>query len=467
MRASSGTRRRRRRTTVLAPHVTKDEPQRLHELHALGILDTPPEERFDRLTRIAKALFDVPMVMVAFVGDESLWFKSKIGLDACELPRATSFCGHAIHAASVFMIPDASRDERFADSPLVVGPPHVRFYAGAPLFSPTGRSLGTFCIIDTKVRSLSGAQMTLLRDLADAAQHEMTQSVGAVAHLEAETSALVAVLNTVADSIVTMDESGIIQSANAATQLLFGHEPAELIGQPFEVLISREHREAQGPFAPKDLVTGGLGGETTTRRAYGQRRDHSTFPVELSVGEMHVGGYVGAIRDITARKALEDELHRVAREDPLTGLQNRNVLREYTERALPQARRSGRRIACLCIDLDAFKPVNDRYGHEAGDKVLKIIARRLREHVRDGDLVVRTGGDEFVVLMGYCPDLPFAQAVAGRITAAIAEPMQTQWGTINVTASAGVSIFPDDATDESGLIEAADRRMYRDKRRRG
>ena len=206
------------------------------------------------------------------------------------------------------------------------------------------------------------------------------------------------------------------------------------------------------------------------RQLLGQRQDGSTFPIELSVGEMHANGvrsYVGVIRDITARKALEDELRRSAREDPLTGLQNRNVLREYTERALPQARRAGRRIACIYLDLDRFKPVNDRFGHEAGDAVLKIIAQRLREHVRDGDLIVRAGGDEFLVLMEDCPDMPFAESAARRITQAIAKTMTTQWGAIEVSASAGVAIFPDDAADESSLIEVADRRMYESKHHGG
>lgn len=450
-----------------APLPTIDEPQRQRELLALGVLDTPPEDRFDRLVRVAKAYFDTPIALVTLVDAKRQWFKSRIGLDETELPRDFSFCGHTIHSTSVFEVPDATLDERFHDNPLVIGAPYVRFYAGAPLISPAGRALGTLCIVDTKPRKLTGADAAVLRDLADTVQHELTHSADAAAHLEAETEQLTAVLNTVLDSIITMDESGTIQSANPSTRRLFGYAPAELVGRPLETLMPEPYRSEHRTFVTRYLSTGTARNIDKVQQMLGQRRDGSTFPIELAVGEMQANGvrsFVSVIRDITARKALEDELRKSAREDPLTGLQNRNVLREYTARALPQARRAGRHIACLYIDLDRFKPVNDHFGHEAGDAVLKTIARRLREHVRDGDLVVRAGGDEFLILMEDCPDLPFAQSAAARITDAIAKPMDTQWGTIEVKASAGVALFPDDATDESGLIEVADQRMYEAKR---
>jgi len=115
------------------PAIPDNETQRLAALHALDVLDTPPEERFDRITRIAARLMDVPICLVTLVDANRQWFKSCIGLDASETPRDISFCGHAILAPEALVIPDAAADPRFADNPLVAGEPRIRFYAGEPL----------------------------------------------------------------------------------------------------------------------------------------------------------------------------------------------------------------------------------------------------------------------------------------------------------------------------------------------
>lgn len=160
-----------------APRRPDDEQQRLSALRDLELLDTTPEERFDRLTRIAKSLFDVPIALVSLVDEDRQWFKSRQGLDACETHRNVSFCGHAILESNIFEIPHALEDERFADNPLVAGPPHIRFYAGAPLTSPLGYRVGTLCIIDTRPRSLTAEQRTALRDIANCVENEFNNAV--------------------------------------------------------------------------------------------------------------------------------------------------------------------------------------------------------------------------------------------------------------------------------------------------
>lgn len=130
------------------PAKPADEPARLDALRALNILDTSPEERFDRLTRLAKRLFDVPIALVSLVDVDRQWFKSCVGLDASETPRDISFCGHAIVGDEILMIRDTLVDERFHDNPLVTGAPHIRFYAGCPLRVPNGSKIGTLCLID-------------------------------------------------------------------------------------------------------------------------------------------------------------------------------------------------------------------------------------------------------------------------------------------------------------------------------
>ncbi|HEY5309974.1 MAG TPA: GAF domain-containing protein, partial [Casimicrobiaceae bacterium] len=125
-----------------------DEELRLRTLRECGVLDTAAEERFDRFTRIAAALFDVPIALVSLVDRDRQWFKSHRGLDATETPRDVAFCAHAILGDDVLHVPDALQDDRFADNPLVLNEPRVRFYAGAPLTLQNGAHAGTLCVID-------------------------------------------------------------------------------------------------------------------------------------------------------------------------------------------------------------------------------------------------------------------------------------------------------------------------------
>ena len=156
------------------PDIPPDEDARLAELRSLNVLDTIAEERFDRLTRMARRLFGVDVALVSLVDENRQWFKSCAGMELSETPRDISFCGHAILGDGAFVIPDALQDERFCDNPLVAGPPHVRFYAGCPLRGPGGRKLGTLCIIDSKPRAFSDEDVEMLVDLALMVEREFS-----------------------------------------------------------------------------------------------------------------------------------------------------------------------------------------------------------------------------------------------------------------------------------------------------
>jgi diguanylate cyclase (GGDEF)-like protein len=151
-----------------------DEATRIDTLRALNILDTSPEERFDRLTRLAKRLFGVPIALVSLVDTDRQWFKSCVGLDATETSRDVSFCGHAILSDDILLVPDALMDARFRDNPLVTGQPNIRFYAGCPLTVANGSRLGTLCIIDRDPREFDDQDRELLADLARMAEQELT-----------------------------------------------------------------------------------------------------------------------------------------------------------------------------------------------------------------------------------------------------------------------------------------------------
>ncbi len=150
---------------MTAAPLPANESQRLERLRNYGVLDTPAEEAFDRVVRLAAAILDVPIALISLIDDGRQWFKAKVGLDAPETPRDFAFCAHAILGNDVFVVADAALDPRFKTNPLVVGDPKIRFYAGAPLTTHDGLNLGTVCAIDRKPRTLTEEQKVLLRDL--------------------------------------------------------------------------------------------------------------------------------------------------------------------------------------------------------------------------------------------------------------------------------------------------------------
>jgi phosphoribosyl 1,2-cyclic phosphodiesterase len=148
-----------------AAALPEDEAGRLQALRALRLLDTPREDRFDRFTRMAAAIFDTPFAFISLVDAERQWFKSCVGIDAEETPREVSFCAHAILQRDLFVVSDTLLDDRFAENPVVADGPRVRFYAGCPLVLDSGHCIGTLCLADQRPRELSAEQALLLRDL--------------------------------------------------------------------------------------------------------------------------------------------------------------------------------------------------------------------------------------------------------------------------------------------------------------
>lgn len=248
------------------PDFPAHEKERLQTLRSTEILDTDPEERFDRLTRMAKRVFGVSIALVSLVDENRQWFKSKVGLDASETPRDISFCGHAILGNDIFVIEDALQDERFADNPLVTGAPGIRFYAGAPLRYLDGSKLGTLCIIDQEPRTLDDEDYEMLRDLAEMAESELS-----------------------AIHLATIDD--------------------------------------------------------------------------------------------------------------LTKISNRRGFIALAQNSISLCARQGTPVSMVFLDLNQFKPINDTFGHQEGDRALIAFADLMRKSFRDSDVFARIGGDEFAVLL--------------------------------------------------------------------
>jgi hypothetical protein len=156
----------------MKPPVSASEKKRLNVLWQYDVLDSVPEEVFDDLTELAARICDAPIALITLVDEKRQWFKSKVGVSINETSRDISFCAHAIQQPDLFIVADATKDARFAENPLVVSEPRIRFYAGAPLITPDGHALGTLCVIDKKPRELRPEQKQALRVLA---RHVMTQ----------------------------------------------------------------------------------------------------------------------------------------------------------------------------------------------------------------------------------------------------------------------------------------------------
>lgn len=280
---------------MLDAPIPADDEARLSELHALDVLDTAPEERFDRIVRAARTLLDVPIALVSLVDRERQWFKARAGLETTETPRSISFCGHAILGDDIMEIDDASADERFADNPMVTGEPGLRFYAGVPLRSPRGYALGTLCVIDRKPRRLSPHQRTILRDLGAWAELVLNSRELETANELAgrTTRQLRSVLDSATDAIIVFDDSFHISTFNKAAEHMFGRNARELRGRALSGLLP--------PGATRDV-------EAAVQRF---RRPHAFPPVTVpqEVGVERADG-TKFVADMRISINLGDEINR-------------------------------------------------------------------------------------------------------------------------------------------------------------
>ena len=285
------------RIASTASTIPQPDAARVRALHELQLLDTPPEERFDRITRLACRLLGVPISLVALVDAERQWFKSRVGIDLRETARATSFCTHTIQHADGLVIEDARRDPRFAANPFVLGEPRVRFYAGIPLAAPDGSRVGALCVIDSQVRQFDGEQMATLRDLAAIAGDELRARPAGRPAPEGWEKALVAHLP---DGILMLNIHGVIVAANPAAEKMFGASGAMLAGRSLSELLDEDlvGRRRAG------LLLEGVPYETGA-----QRLDGSQFPVEFTYCRMAWAArpkFAVTVRDITQRRAQEE-----------------------------------------------------------------------------------------------------------------------------------------------------------------
>ena len=276
-----------------------------------------------------------------------------------------------------------------------------------------------------------------------------------------------AILDNVADGIITVDERLAVRSYNPAAERLFGYAADEVIGKDFVRLIAEPYRsevkpQLRGYLRPQQGLF-----EMSSHETSGLRKDGTSFPMEFNVGWLGPQRLViGSLRDVSERKAETEALQYRVLHDPLTGLPNRTFLRERLEEAIRAGEREMKPCAVLLMDLDGFKDVNDKHGHQAGDYLLQQVAQRMRHVLRKADTVSRYGGDEFAVVPWGATDVPRAILVAEKILQEVEKPLTIDDQPVDVKISIGIAVFPRHADDADDLIRRADVAMYAAKRAR-
>ncbi|WP_372994488.1 EAL domain-containing protein [Marinobacter sp.] len=495
------------------------EKRRLAALDRLGILDTPPEERFERLTRIAKHYYGVKTALFSVLDAKRQWFKSRQGLEASETPRSVAFCDYAIQQDKILLVEDAAKDPRFRNNPLVTGKPNIRFYAGMPVREPSGFKIGTLCIIDDKPRNFTEIELDVLRSLASIVEDELERAFFSTTTGEyVKVSHLSRAIHRAQNVFLTSDNE------HAAFELML-NDLLALTGSQFGFIGEVLHRGDGTPFlrigaitniawSPEtqalyqeverrgmifDRLDNILGLPMTTgevivsdavasdSRAKGLPEGHPPITAYIGIpvfsGDRQIGliGLANRLGGYTARLAEELEpltqtvgnlierkrLYREKREhqknleqaanyDSLTGLPNRRRMTELLEQELYEANKRQGLVSVCFIDLDGFKEINDQHGHSVGDAVLKSIADRLLLSVRTHDVVARLGGDEFVAILRDVAD----ERVYARLLEAIRRPINYNRNVLYLSGSMGVTVYPEDDSDADQLLRHADQAMY-------
>ncbi len=278
-----------------------------------------------------------------------------------------------------------------------------------------------------------------------------------------------AVLENLADGLVTMSEQGILQSFNPAAQALFGYPSDEILGHNIKLLVAEPYQREFVSHLSTYLRPEKKRLRSGSHETIGRRKDGSSFPLEFIASEMRLGPerlFIGTLRDISERKAHTEALEYRALHDPLTGLANRALFSDRLRHALLLGEREKAPRALLTMDMDRFKEINDTFGHHCGDRLLQDVAGRLRHALRKSDTVARLGGDEFAVLPEGATSLEAAVTLAEKIHRALAEPWAIEGRSWASAASIGIAVYPEHAADADTLMLKADLAMYVAKRSR-
>lgn len=277
------------------------------------------------------------------------------------------------------------------------------------------------------------------------------------------------VLQNSYDAFVSMGEDGLVKVWNDRSVELFGWRREEAVGRELaDLIIPPSQREAHRAGMARFRTTGE--GRVLNKRLEltARNRAGGEFPVEITIGVTESGEnkeFFAFLRDISQRKATEKELHHRAQHDALTSLPNRTLFADRLSQSIARAKRSGRLVAVMYLDIDHFKRINDSFGHAVGDELLQAFAHRLNASVREPDTVARLGGDEFTVLAEGLQTSDDASVLAEKIVQRVAEPIETRTTVLHISTSIGVALYSRDGDQDSNqLLVRADQALYQAKR---
>ncbi len=450
---------------------------------ALDLLDTDPEVAFEDAVQLAATICNTPISLITVLDGKRQWFKSRIGVSVTETPQEHAFCAHTIGQSELFVVEDARLDQRFEENPLVTGDPNIRFYAGMPLKTEDGFSLGTLCVVDTKPRQLTVEQTAALKLLSRQVETQIRMRTK-VQRLSAALSATTRFHEQIVDSNAIfeafMDNSPLVgYMKDAQGRLLYYNRP---FAERFA--ISREQWIGKDDFAiwPATFAKSFRDADLSVLEEQSLQTTEDTspapdgatiywrsykFPVQGAGGTQFLAG---VSLDISVEKQAEIELKksheklRKANEklrelsvtDALTGLCNRRGFDDKLQYEFKKAVRYSSDFAMLIIDVDNFKNYNDMYGHSEGDAVLKQVATLLLQGARATDVVCRHGGEEFAILLPNT-ELSGAMLVAERICRSVeSAPLNRR----RITVSIGVSANKDGLPNAAALVRRADLALY-------
>ncbi len=478
------------------PPVPADEARRLAALRDFRILDTDPDPRFDRLTRLAARLMRAPIALVSLVDTDRQWFKARQGVEAAETPRRFAFCGHAILGGELMVVPDARDDPRFADNPLVTGPPHIRFYAGMPLVVAPCLAVGTLCVIDRTPRSgVSADEAAAMQDLARAVV-DLLDAHRAEWEAKRGERLLRTALSSISEGFSIFDQTDRLLFFNEQYRALYGAS-ADLIvpGVRFEEIVREGARRGQYAEADRDGIEAFVAKRLARHHDPGPPHEQELGDGRwLRVAESRAedGSLVGVRTDITqlkrteraleeARRAAEDASQAKSRflammsheiRTPLNGvlgalgLLTDVGLADAHQRLVDTARRSAESLLTLLNDILDLTKI------EAGKVTLEPTPFALAGLVADALSLFapRTRAKGLVIATAFAPDLPEGlRGDAGRIRQMLMNYLSnavkfTDAGTITVTARRTADGEIEVAVADTGIGIAADQqnRLFRE-----
>jgi diguanylate cyclase (GGDEF)-like protein/PAS domain S-box-containing protein len=378
--------------------------------------------------------------------------------------RGEGLAGRVWESGAPVAMPDLAGDSSIRSAAAVAAGLHG--IVGFPVRSGR-RVVGMISLHAWAARELDDGLSAVMIDVGSQIGEFVERKRAEVALQESE-KRMRSVLDNVSDGLATIDQNGIIESANPAVTKLFGYAEEELIGQQSNILIATTHRSAFDNYLQRRLNVDIP--VSAAHETMGKRKNGSLFPLEFVVSSMQLGSrhlFIATLRDISERKAQTDALEYQALHDALTGLPNRSLFGDRLRQALLSARRNQKMFGVLLLDLDRFKDINDALGHDRGDSLLQEVTARLRGVLRATDTVARLGGDEFAVLSTDAKHPEDVVATARKILASLEGPFAIADQMVETGASIGIAMYPVHGDDPGTLLRRADVAMYIAKRSGG